>query len=285
MRNPNFGRFLGVIFALTAPLAWGAAQGVHPMAEIEAARLKNALTILGATKSGKAELELAKSLDIPIQSAKISKTDITATRTVTSKGEKFSYQVQVWVAKDKSPVFQALDLAHELVHATHPKKNPFDPNLSAVDYIRYGIEGEGGEAKAIQQECQVGQELIDLAQTTHDLKDETVRLIQTRCQFVWDTEANAAKWTQSFYQLGQYYQQFVSMISRTDEDLKVSAKSPIFSSAVAHEPYPLALLEEYIDVTRRLCARNRKIASEALSELADRCRSVGAAGVDTVGVD
>jgi hypothetical protein len=255
-------------------VAYAAGSAAHPNAEVDSARLKTALSLLDKTETGKAALAKVKELDIPIQSADISKTEIVATRSMDGSKEKLSYQIQVLVARDKDPVFQALDLAHELVHATNPKRNPFDPKLSASEYVRHGIEGEGGEAQAIAQECKVGKELIDVAEAKHEMKNETVQLIKARCQFVWNTADNESKWKQSFYQVGQYYRQFTSMVRGMDMNLKVEAKSPIFASAVAHKPYPLALLEEYIDITKRICEKNRKIASEAVSVLEERCRAV-----------
>jgi hypothetical protein len=242
--------------------------------EIEAARLKSALSILDRTATGHAALEQVKQLDIPIKSSAVSKTEIIATRSVSGSEEKLSFQVRVLVAGDKDPVFQALDLAHELVHASHPKKNPFDPNLSASDYVRYGIEGEGGEAQAIAQECKVGKELMNEPAFKKEIKNETFELIKARCQYVWNNENNQSKWKQSFYQVGQHYRQFMSMVANMKLDLKVESKTPIFASAVAHKPYPLALLEEYIDITQRICRSNRKIASEAMNVLESRCQSI-----------
>ena len=63
---------------------------------------------------------------------------------------------------------------------------------------------------------------------------------------------------------------------------RVEARSPQFSSAVAHKPYPVALLEEYLQITQGICnrARNnaltRKIASAGAADLLDeRCKDIG----------
>ena len=228
----------------------------------------------------------SRALQVPIGEGSISKTEITATRTVQNQTEKLNFKTQVLVASDKEPVFQALDLAHELVHAVNPKHNPFDPALSASAYVQSGIESEGGEANAIAQECKVGKEMIE---TSH-LREEAIQMIKARCQFAWKTEASPSRWTESFYFMGQYYRDFLRQIRGTRRahedpkaesnwDVKVANRSPVFSSAVAHKPYPLALLEEYLEITKTICARAktsalaRKIASASQS-LEERCQAV-----------
>ena len=244
--------------------------------------LARAIALLGSTATGKAELESARQLHVPIVEGTVSKTEITATRQVQGSSENLKFTTQVLVAQDKDPVFQALDLAHELTHATHPTKNPFDPNLNATEYVRTGIEGEGGEAAAVAQECQVGKELVE----QNKVKEEMAQLIKARCQYVWKTGSDQEKWNRSFYYLGQYYHQFMSSIRGMGGNFKssfngpmvVEAKSPMFSSAVAHKPYPMALLEEYVEITRTVCNRAktnslaRKIASLGLLE--QRCHGI-----------
>ncbi len=249
-------------------------------------RLAPAFELLSRTASGRDELKKALELKIKIALGPVSKTDITATRIQKNDKETLEFQTQIIVASDKEPVFQALDLAHELVHATHPKKNPFDPGLNLSEYVKQGIEGDGGEAQAIAEECSVGKELIE-DQKLSLAKNETANVIRARCQFVWQTASDHSRWTKSFYQMGQHYREFMKTLARlgslsnrkTDWENKVEPKSPLFSSAVAHKPYPLALLEEYVDITSQICERskksgvNRKIASLPL--LAERCKSVG----------
>jgi len=234
--------------------------------------LKKAIWLLEQTPSGKEELAQAKSLNIPIEAGTVSKTEITATRTQ-SASEEDSYKilVHVLIAREKDPVFQALDLAHELTHAIHPKENPFDPKLDPTQYVKDGIQGKGGEAPAIAQECKVGKELTDLPVGV--ITEETAQLIKARCSFVWKTEADASKWNQSFYYLGQYYHDFISLLKKTNVATntkiawvnQIEEKSPMFASAVAHKPYPLALLEEYMQITRIVCEKTMKSVASQLS--------------------
>ena len=119
------------------------------------------------------------------------------------------------------------------------------------------------------------------------MKMETIQLVKARCQFVWNTSADSARWKQSFYFLGQYYREFMKNVvgmnmspkNKSDWRDRIEERSPMFSSAVAHKPYPLALLEEYVDITNTVCKRaknavvGRSIASVSL--LKERCQSVG----------
>jgi hypothetical protein len=242
-------------------------------AESDSSGLNRAFFILERSETGKRLLAEAKAKGLSIQEGKISKTEIVATRVWSGKREKFDFHVQVQISKDKNPVFQAIDLAHELVHALHPKTNPFDPKLNAVDYVRDGIESKGGEAQAILQECKVGQQLVGM------VPEEQAQLIKARCQFVWTNEKNQDHWLKSFYHLGRHLTAFRDQLdaatgsSSNGEALSniAVAKDPMFTSAVANKPYPLALLEEYVEITRKICNRGEKRKLEA------RCQSLSSA--------
>ncbi len=250
-------------------------------------KLDRALELLSATKTGASELAEAKRLGIPIVAGPVSRTDVTATRGYKGDEEKLSFETKVFIAQDKEIVFQALDLAHELMHATHPKGNPFDPNLNAADYVKHGIEGEGGEAQAIAAECNAAQEMIDSNDKGGSIRSDTIQVMKARCQFVWKTAENENKWKKSFYYLGSYYRNFFSRLAGLNIDKKekaewenrMEAKSPMFASAVAHKPYPLALLEEYVDITTRICEKAKsKGVSRAIASLdlmKGRCQAIG----------
>jgi len=113
-------------------------------------------------------------------------------------------------------------------------------------------------------------------------------LIKARCQVVWKASANESKWKQSFYYMGQYYRDIFARIGglrldsaeRAEWEDKLVARTPLFSSAVAHKPYPLALLEEYVEITRKVCGRAEKSrgmgrALASIPLLRERCESVG----------
>lgn len=252
--------FLKVIPNVHAVEVIEGAEYVKPMALIQA------IKILENTERGKGLLEQAQHHRVPIRAGAVSKTEITVTRVVEPQSfgkkpgntaEKLHFAVQVMISQEKEPVFQALDLAHELVHAIHEKKNPFDPNMTATEYVEHGIEGAGGEAHAIAEECKVGHEVA------RTLNNSTSKLIAARCRTVWKLEKDETTWKKSFYQLGRHYRAFVQewLATRPQEESveawkeKLAARTPLFSSASAHKPYPVALLEEYIEITRTICAR------------------------------
>jgi len=278
-------RLLLMVLLVSARFLNAHADGVTDIKATSDLKLKSALTLLSKTKEGAEQLKAAEAMGIPIEAGPVSKTDITATRSNDGNGEAFKFKTKITIAEDKEPVFQALDLAHELMHATHPKSNPFDPNLDAATYVKHGIEGEGGEADAIAQECSVGKQLTE--SEVSNMKTETIQLVKARCQFVWNTAQDKSRWKKSFYFLGQYYREFMKDVvslnlpekSKSDWLDKIEAKSPMFSSAVAHKPYPLALLQEYVEITHKVCDRaktsqlGRTISSVSL--LTERCQSVG----------
>lgn len=247
--------------------------------------LSKAINLLNQTSLGKEVLQKAHDQNLSIIEGRISKTEIIATRVVQGGVERLDFDVQVIISRDKSPVFQAIDLAHELVHALHPKSNPFDPKLNAVDYIRDGIESEGGEAHAILQECQVGRELVQI------VEQEPAQLIKARCQYVWKTEKDQNQWKLSFYHLGKHFALFQSKLNSVhaeNDQIKniskmVQSKDPLFTSAAANKPYPLALLDEYVEITQKICnkSKERKLASvQATSNptaMDERCQSLSSA--------
>jgi hypothetical protein len=247
--------------------------------------LSDAFRLLNGTKSGAEIYERAKKLEIPMSLGLVSKTDMIATRRGEGKKERLQTEIRVIVAMNKDPVFQALDLAHELTHATEARPNPFDPKLDPMGYVRSGIEGAGGEASAIRAECAVGKELLQSA-SRFKLKLVTRRLIRARCSASWRGENEHSKWIQSFYNLGHYYSDFLDELKGLKLEpsrfgrwkQKVQNKSPLFSSAVTHKPYPLALLEEYVEITRKVCGRAKEAFSRSpasVRELHTRCETVG----------
>lgn len=248
--------------------------------------LAKAIAILEKTSIGREVMAEAREKNLSIVESTISKTEIIATRVFVGKEEKLEFNVQVLISRDKNPVFQAIDLAHELVHALHPKSNPFDPKLNAVDYIRAGIEADGGEAHAILQECRVGRELLEV------VAQEPAQLIKARCQYVWKTENHPDQWKLSFYHLGKHFALFHSKLNSINTDQEknhsiskiVQAKDPLFTSAAANKPYPLALLDEYVEITQKICnkTQQRKIASvgvagAASTSMDERCQSLSSA--------
>ncbi len=239
--------------------------------------LEPAERLLEATSAGRQVLEAARESRIPWGHGQVSRTEVTATRNVHDGVETVHYETRVIISGSKSPVFQALDLAHELVHALRPKENPFHPTLRAGDYVVRGIEGEGGEAEAISYECRVGREWVESVKPSV-LSEEDRALVRARCGMVWKAMADGQKWKKSFYYLGQHYRDFLERLTRLDPgpvELKwwkerIDPRTPVYTSAMAQKPYPLALLEEYLELTRKICSRS----PAAETPFSKRCGSI-----------
>ncbi len=250
--------------------------------------LDPAMNLLRRTHRGSQLLKKAEQMNIPLAAGEVSRTDVTASRMSGGKGDPFQFQVRVVISREKEPLFQAMDLAHELIHALGPKLNPFDPSLDPLTYVRRGIEGPGGEVEAIRSECAVGREFLDAGAEKLQVKADSLLLLKARCLSAWKSKDEPLKWVKNFYNLGHFHNDFISTVntlSLTSEERvrwrgQVGIRSPMFSSAVTHKPYPLALLEEYIQITRQVCEKardrvrsGRNLASE--SPLFGRCDTVG----------
>ncbi|NDG83750.1 MAG: hypothetical protein EBX52_01770 [Proteobacteria bacterium] len=274
-------RFLAVcLFAVG-----GSVPGVLEAATGDLAPLGEAFRILDGTRTGGVLHERAVKGGIPVILGPVSKTDLIATRKGEGRSSEIQTEVRVVVAVNKEPVFQALDLAHELTHAAESRPNPFDPKLDPLSYVKSGIEGAGGEASAIRAECEVGKEILGAAKR-FKLGTTTRLLIRARCASVWKASAEPSRWIDSFYQLGHHYWDFLHTLSGLGLDQaklarwkrRLKARSPLFSSAVTHKPYPLALLEEYIEMTRKVCAHVRSNPSRdpaSGARLEGRCEALG----------
>ena len=254
--------------------------------EVFADNLKEGLALLASTPRGAAQLEAAKLAHVAIQLGPVSRTDITATRARVKGQEVLTYETRIILSGKKSPLFQALDLTHELTHALHPKLNPFDASLSLTAYVQDGIESPGGEAQAIFAECEFARDVLK-DKSKLRISDESARELRDRCEFVWQNKDKPRDWNQSFYELGEHYDAFQKKLAELplgDAEkkawlIRVGPGGVHFASAVAHRPYPLALLEEYVDITRKICEKSKKNHQGRQPARADplvnRCEAVG----------
>ncbi len=256
-----------VITALALPLSADAAK-------FESG-LKTPIDILKTSKTGNELIEKVKRTNVKIVSGDVSRTEFKAMRQIQDPKPR-NWDVTVFLSRSKSPIDQAMDLAHELTHAVAERLNPYDPNLKLEEYVAHGIEGDGGEASAIFNECQVGRELLGKVQPASE------KNIRERCTSVWTQtvvqQSNAPQlskakkadripasqsmalklWRASFYAVGEHF----TWVKKVLKEFPVSAKSPQFVSAVARQPYPLALIEEFSSLSRELCSRaSQRIAA------------------------
>lgn len=169
----------------------------------------------------------------------------------------------------------ALDMAHELVHATSsPEWDPYDPKLTPGKYIWTSIEGPGGEVDAVYVECQIASELH------HD----------KRCEEYRDSATGLISQEQiriSFYRVGEWKEDFEKhMKSELSLFPLLSNRPPRLYSSTGNAPYPVSLFREYKLLNEIACENSlkrvqavrhqvdphqRKLASEK-ALLASRCR-------------
>ena len=180
-------------------------------------------------------------------SAETSHTDAVISRKYNLKTEKESTTREVVIhlrqhAKLESVV---LDLVHELVHAVKGGGiDPYDPELTADQYIQQTLEGAGGEVEAVWTECRFMQSM------------KWGSDVDPRCDR-YQKELTKTAIRNDFYKVGSH-KAFLERHTR----VPVSGETPLFISSTGDAPYPLALFEEYQELTKQACRNaERRIAS------------------------
>ncbi len=152
-----------------------------------------------------------------------------------------------------------MDMAHELTHAVAEAGwDPYDPDLSPSRYIRISIEGEGGEARALMNECRVGMELY---------RPETSSLRRCQRYLGRATESEAPrldlqKIIDDFYRVGKWHTHLSRVLSREKDGQellpKIRREEPMVYSSTGRAPYPVSLFKEHEEMTRTACRNSRK---------------------------
>lgn len=187
-----------------------------------------------------------------IQWGDVSRTDTLLTRKFNPKTglEDRERIVTIYLRSHQSELEVILDLAHELVHATsRPSFDPYDPTLTASEYVWSAIEGPGGEIDAVEQECQVGRELSVF-------RKQKVQ----RCEnYKKMNRISREKIRKDFYRVGEWYSE---LSSRLGAKLKkfplLSPQKPSLYSSTGRSPYPISLLNEFDDLTDTACTNSQR---------------------------
>lgn len=190
----------------------------------------------------------------------VSRTDTTLTRHFNPKTvqEDRDREIIIFLKLSQSDLELALDMAHELVHATaRPNFDPYDPSLTAGQYIWNAIEGEGGEVDAVFMECTIGIELVSSLKSS--LK---------RCQSYLEGDdpikktapkMNREKIRREFYRVGKWYSKLLTKLASEVHLFPVlSSEAPSLYSSTGQSPYPVALLNEYLEITDTACENSQK---------------------------
>lgn len=193
--------------------------------------------------------------------------------------------VTVILKKDQALSDVAMDLAHELTHATTPPTwDPYDPKLTPGKYVHAALEAKGGEVDAVFTECEVAV----------DFKRE-LDLASNRCDRYIQISGNEnrlgvdrAKIQMDFYRVGHWEPLVRSRLGRESGLFPLlSIKEPELYSATGGAPYPVALIREYDELNRVACENARKrdegrspasvgleSRGEVITPLGERCRGV-----------
>ncbi len=228
--------------------------------------LKSVIQVLNGTQRGHHliqeslkvwKLRTSTELLEKLQWGEASRTDTVLTRhyNPVTGAEEREQRVKIFLKQNQTYVEVALDFAHELVHATHPSLfDPYDPKLTAAQYIRTAIEGDGGEVEAVMAECEVGFEL-----------SQKEPFANQRCQhYVHQQALSRDRVLKDFYQVGKWLSDLALRLGNEMSILpRLSSEDPLLYSSTAHSPYPYALLKEFEAITEMAC-KNSKIRMKTL---------------------
>jgi hypothetical protein len=235
------------------------------------ARLERAVEVLSHVPTGKELLaraqafwRLSRPADVvrKLQWGTASKTDAVLTRHFNPRTgqESREREVTIFLRQGQSLDDLVLDVAHELVHATaRPAWDPYDPQLTAGRYIWAAIEGEGGEVKAVASECRVAFEVHERFGAAKNASE--------RCKSYLKTAAagelpDLERIRKDFYRVGHWKRELLEKLGQEREMFPLlSRESPKLYSSTGNAPYPVALFQEFEEITDIACENSRKRAS------------------------
>lgn len=142
-----------------------------------------------------------------------------------------------------------VDLAHELVHFTEKEMlDPYKAGFELRQFVKRGIEGQGGELSALKRECEVA----------WALKRKFEGFPKHRLCAPYQSAGGGfdeARALSDYYALGRW---FGSASAELKAELPVSKEAVVFTSSYAGKPYPVALAEEFAATREVACANNRR---------------------------
>lgn len=231
-------------------------------------KFSDALSILSESKRGRILVDhsKAKGLLSALRWGESSRTDTTLTRQynpLTGKEERFRKLV-IYLKKEQPLLELALDLAHELVHATSkPIYDPYDPTLTPAKYIQLAIEGLGGEVDAVYTECEIGMQL-----------SKVLGVKLERCKRYLNTgplpgDIDRTKILRGFYRVGNWRTSLETELGKEIALLpSLSSDRAVLFSSTGHAPYPVALFQEYEEITQAACENSIKRRASIVSSSA-----------------
>lgn len=257
-------------------------------ARLPAQGFEEAIALLRSTETGARVFENAReslgfSKEDEIFSAlewgPVSKTDATLTRAFNPLTglENRSRSILISIRLEQPMGEIVLDLVHELVHAgSRPIWDPYDPELTPTRYITISIEGPGGEIDALEAECRVAYDLE--TRIGHKIK---------RCEryrVPGSQGVDRERMTTDFYKVGHWITLLTSELGDSELLPSLLSEKPELFSSTGNAPYPVALYEEFLEMTRAACRNTErrlatvstagKNASGLRRFLSRRCRTL-----------
>jgi hypothetical protein len=235
--------------------------------EQQSSRISQALVDLSRIPTGEAliqkalhvwNLETAADLLVKFKSGDASRTDTVLTRHYNPKTglEERDREVIIYLRENQSRLELALDMAHEMVHATaRPAFDPYDPSLTPGKYIWSALEGEGGEVDAVLLECKAGLELAK--QFNEPLK--RCRNYLSQSSGIESKELDRERVRKDFYQVGKWHKTLSQQLKRELAFFPLlSTETPKLYSSTGHAPYPAALMNEFMEINETACKNSQK---------------------------
>jgi hypothetical protein len=212
--------------------------------------------LLGSVPEGKKILALAAAKDpqfltrIKIGDASFTESTFARTYSLLDGKEQIDLRHEITLSKKLALSDALVDFAHELVHFTEKDMpDPYRPGFEMKEFVKRGIEGEGGELHALEEECKVAWALQRKYKSfpRHRL-----------CAPYKDSAGNfhREKARADYYALGAWFEKAPETLKKTVPE--VSAKPVVFTSSYARKPYPLALAEEFAVTRNAACENNRR---------------------------
>lgn len=261
--------FLYQALMISSLFALGAARSVYSIDSVES--VSQIVQLLKETPTGQRLFQQAAALGAGdpnhwIRLGAVSKTDSVLTRTLNplTGEEKIERELMILIRSTQGLQDAALNLAHELVHATEGKViDPYDLKLSPGAYLKQSIEDVGGEIEAFKTECQVSREFQELKGWK-----------STRCARYIDAETGQLRADlirKDFYRVGTHLKKVKALLGAEAELFsELSGQEPQLYSSTGQAPYPLALLREHAELTQAACSNSKRRLASLTTQRAGR---------------
>lgn len=247
---------LYIALALWAFAAFAAAAGEPPSWNETWGSLKDLEAVLRSVPEGEAVLEAAQRKDpailrrIKLGRASYTESTFSRTYSLIDGKEQIVLKHEITLST-RLPLSDAVvDLAHELVHFTEKGMlDPYRPGFELEQFVRNGIEGDGGELAALAVECKV-------AWALERAKDGFPR--HRLCQRYRRKGDGFAREMarRDYYAMGTWFREAEKELRSAVSELNDG--EVVFTSSYAGKPYPLALAEEFEATRTTACLNNRR---------------------------